>query len=147
MPETTTSHQTLLRVLLAFLAAGTAVVGLWAQFFPQSFYDDFPGTGGQWIAVDGPYNEHLIRDVGGLNLALTVVLAAAIVVASPILVRVAALAFLVYALPHFVYHLHHLDRYDPFDQVANAVSLGAMVVVPLVLVVITWPRSTGSTGP
>lgn len=141
MSETTTPHPTLVRVLLALLAAGTAVVGVWAQFFPQSFYDDFPGTGSQWIAVDGPYNEHLIRDVGGLNLALTVVLVAAIMVASPLLVRIAALAFLVYALPHFIYHLHHLDRYDTFDRVANAVSLGTMVIVPLVLVALTWPRA------
>ena len=39
---------------------------------PQSFYDDFPGLGRAWVSVDGPYNEHLVRDVGALNLALLV---------------------------------------------------------------------------
>ena len=34
------------------------------------FYDDFPGLGRSWVAADGPYNEHLVRDVGALNLAL-----------------------------------------------------------------------------
>lgn len=133
-----------LRLLLAFLAVGTAMVGLWAQFFPESFYDDFPGIGGRWIAVDGPYNEHLIRDVGGLNLALTVVLVAALVTLTPTLVRIAAVAFLVYALPHFVYHLNHLDAYDTIDQVGNAGSLGAMVVIPLVLLALTWPRTAAT---
>lgn len=136
-----TTRDLVLRVLLAVLALGTAVVGFWAQFSPESFYDDFPVSGGRWIGVDGPYNEHLIRDVGGLNLALTVVLVAAIVTLSAVAVRVAALAFLVYALPHFVYHLHHLDGYDTIDQIGMAGSLGAMVVIPVVLLAMTWPRS------
>ena len=40
---------------------------------PKSFYEDFPGAGRVWVAVDGPYNEHLVRDVGSLNLALAFV--------------------------------------------------------------------------
>lgn len=124
------------RVLLALLAISSAVVGVWAQFFPVSFYDDFPGAGRHWVATDGPYNEHLVRDVGGLNLALTVVLVAALVSLSPTLVRVAAAAYLVYALPHFVYHLHHLDLYDTADKIGNAVSLGSSVVAPVVLLLL-----------
>lgn len=56
---------------LAYLSLTSAVVGVWAQFFPRAFYERFPGFG-IWVAGDGPYNEHLIRDVGGLNLALAV---------------------------------------------------------------------------
>ena len=37
---------------------------------PAAFYDDFPGLGRMWVAPDGPYNQHLVRDVGELNLAL-----------------------------------------------------------------------------
>jgi hypothetical protein len=117
------------------------VVGLWAQFAPRSFYDDLPGLGRHWVAVDGPYNEHLVRDVGGLNLALVVVLVVALVTLQPVLVRVAAIAYLVYALPHFVYHLHHLEGYDTVDQVGNVVSLAGAVVLPLVVLALTWLRS------
>jgi hypothetical protein len=125
---------------LTVLAVSSAIVGAWAQFFPRSFYNSFPGLGRHWVAVDGPYNEHLVRDVGGLNLALVVVLVAAIATLAPVMVRVAALAYLVYALPHFVYHLHHLDAYDSSDQMGNALSLGTTVLVPVVLVALTWPR-------
>ena len=61
MRDTTT------RVLLIIVGIGNAVVGLWAAVAPQSFYDDFPGAGRHWVAVDGPYNEHLVRDVGVLT--------------------------------------------------------------------------------
>src|SRR4051794_22378518 len=65
------------RVLLIVMGAGNAVVGLWASLAPRSFYDDFPGAGRQWVAVDGPYNEHLVRDVAVLELALLAVVVAA----------------------------------------------------------------------
>ena len=60
----------------------TAVVGLyvggWALVAPGSFYASFPGLGMIWVAVDGPCDEHLVRDVGALYLGL----AAASVVAA-----------------------------------------------------------------
>jgi hypothetical protein len=145
-------HDLGVRILLAILAVSSAVVGVWAQFFPRSFYDSFPGLGRHWVAVDGPYNEHLVRDVGGLNLALVAVLVAAIVTLVPLLVRVAAIAYLIYALPHFIYHLNHLEAYDTGDQVGNAVSLATTVVVPLVLLAMTWPgrearRPVAATAP
>ena len=49
--------------------SGNLGVGLQALFTPRSFYDDFP-LGRGWVAMDGPYNQHLVRDVGSLNLAL-----------------------------------------------------------------------------
>src|SRR3954471_13364403 len=58
------------RVVLALLAFTSAGIGVWAAFAPRAFYDKFPGLGQVWVAVDGPYNEHLVRDFGALNLAL-----------------------------------------------------------------------------
>ena len=60
------------RLMLWILAFSAFGVGVQAAFFPRSFYDDFP-FGRGWVAMDGRYNEHLIRDVGALNLALLVV--------------------------------------------------------------------------
>lgn len=40
--------------------------GSWAQFRPGSLYAEFPGGKG-WVAGHGAFNEHLIRDLGGLN--------------------------------------------------------------------------------
>ena len=60
--------RTVSRVILALLAITSVQLGLWATFAPRSFYEDFPGGGRNWVAVDGPYNEHLVRDFGALNL-------------------------------------------------------------------------------
>ena len=117
-----------IRVVLVALGAVAVVVGGWALVAPRSFYDDFPATGRDWVAADGPFNEHLVRDVGALLLALAVVTAVAAVRLSPVLVRTASVAWLVYSVPHLAYHLHHLELYDVGDQVA----LAATLVVPVV---------------
>ena len=126
------------RAVLAYLTATGLLVGVWATFTPRSFYDDFPGLGRVWVAVDGPWNEHLVRDVGQLNLALAVVSLAAAWTMTPLLVRVAAAAWLVNAIPHFVYHLRHLEAYDTFDQVGNVVSLGLLAVLPALVLVLSY---------
>lgn len=128
--------RTIDRIALVVLALFFGLVGVWAQLAPQSFYDDFPGGGRHWVSGDGPFNEHLVRDVGGLNLAVLVMLVAALVTRSAVMVRVAGAAALVYALPHAAYHTAHLDHFDDrVDQVAVAVSLWGVVVLAVILVV------------
>jgi hypothetical protein len=123
------------RALLVVLLVSGVTVGVWAAFFPLSFYADFPGGGHAWVSADGPYNEHLVRDVGNLFLGLSVVALGALLRPLKELVLVAAAAFLVEGLPHLTYHLRHLDLYDTSDKVGNVVSLSVGVVVPIVLLV------------
>jgi hypothetical protein len=54
------------QIVAAVLALIGGYVGLWAAAWPRRFYDSFPGLGRHWVLALGPYNEHLIRDVGGL---------------------------------------------------------------------------------
>jgi len=129
MRDTTT------RVLLIIVAVGNAVVGLWAGLAPQSFYDDFPGAGRHWVALDGPYNEHLVRDVGVLNLALAAVAVAVLLRPDRYLVMVVAAAELIYAAPHLLYHLAHLDPFESGDKVALVVSLAVSVLAPIALLI------------
>ena len=121
------------KVLLVIIASGNAVVGLWASFAPRSFYDTFPGGGHAWVAADGPFNQHLVRDVGTLNLALMAVAVAALVRPSRYLLQVVCGAVLIYAAPHLLYHATHLDPYDSSDKVALIGSLSVSVVAPIVL--------------
>ena len=123
------------RVLLVIVAAGNALVGLWAGLAPHSFFDDFPGGGRHWVGVDGPFNEHLVRDVGTLNLALLAIVVAALVRPTRFLVQVVAGAELVNALPHLLYHTAHLDLFESGDKVALIGSLSVAVIAPLVLLV------------
>lgn len=127
------------RVALWLLAAAMATVGVWAQFAPASFYASFP-AGRAWVAADGPYNEHLVRDVGGLNLALGFLLAVAATRLEPYLTRMVAVAALVYAAPHLAYHALHLEPYGPGDAAANVVTLVLAVLVPCWLAISPTPR-------
>jgi hypothetical protein len=97
------------RLVLLLLAMSTVYVGGWALTAPRSFYRSFPGFGLHWIDVDGAYNEHLIRDVGGLYLALFVITVFALVAtASEQTRRVTGGAWFVFSVPHLAYHLAHL---------------------------------------
>lgn len=117
------------RVVLAYVILVSGQIGLWALFAPGSFYDGFPGLGRAWVSVDGPYNEHLIRDVGALNLALCVLLIAAFVRVTRTLVLVAGLAVFVWGVPHAVYHLVNTGALDAADLV---VSLGGLMLFALI---------------
>jgi hypothetical protein len=121
------------RVALAVLVLVALPVGLWATVSPRSFYDDFPGGGRHWVAADGPYNEHLVRDFGSLNLALVAVTIVALVTLARPVVLAAAAAWILYSLPHLVYHLRHLDLYDTSDKVANVTTLVLALVLPVVV--------------
>jgi hypothetical protein len=126
-------RERVLRVALVVLAVGNVFVGPWAAFAPRSFYDDFPGFGRHWVQVDGPYNQHLVRDFGALNLAFAVVTVAAVITLSRPLVIAVAIAWLAWGVPHLVYHVRHIDVYSTSDQVLNAVLLGALPVIAFVV--------------
>jgi hypothetical protein len=123
-------------VALAVLAISGLAVGVQAQFFPASFYDDFP-FGRGWVALDPPYNEHLVRDVGGLNLGLAFVAGAAWLTRRVSLARIAGIAWLLFAVPHAWYHLVHLDAATGADRVGIAVG----TVLPALAAAIAafWP--------
>ncbi len=127
------THRTAVRVALGYLLAMAATIGLWATVAPRSFYDDFPGLGRAWVSVDGPYNEHLVRDVGGLNLALAVLLVVAAVSLARPLVTTAALASLVWGIPHLAYHASSTDVLGTLDNVLSLTGLTAAAAFPLVL--------------
>lgn len=118
-------------MVLALLAVAGAWIGGWAALFPRWFFDEFPGFGRRWTAVDGPYNEHLVRDVGGFFLALGVIAGVAAVVGTVVLARIVGLGWLVISVPHAAYHFTHLHVYDTLDQVLTVVSLSAGVVASL----------------
>lgn len=112
------------RLVLAALAVVELVVGLWNQWFPAGFYRDFPT-----VALTPPFSEHYARDFGGATLGIAVVLIAALVSPRPALVVTAGLAYTVFAVPHLVFHLEHLDGASS----AQAVGLTAANVVAAVL--------------
>lgn len=134
---------TIQRVILVILAATGAFTGPWAAFAPRSFYDSFPGFGRTWVSVDGPYNEHLVRDVGAIYLALLVVALLAAVSMERIAVLIAAATTLTFGIFHFSYHVHHLDVYDTVDSILNMAALGGSVLLAALLLI--PPRDTSGS--
>jgi hypothetical protein len=118
--------------LLLYLTV-TVLVGVWAAGWPRSFYDKFPWPGHPWVASLPAYNEHLVRDFGGMNLAMAVVFGVAAVTLDRRLAVTALVAYLVFALPHMAFHLQHLEPFATADAAAQVVTLVAAAVLPLPL--------------
>ena len=128
------TFDTCIKVGLWYLIVSGAVIGVWAQFFPQAFYDSFPGLGRSWVSVDGPFNEHLVRDVGGSYLALVAVTLIAAFMKTRETVLAAALGWLVAQVPHFTYHMIHLHVNPSMsDKIGNVITLTLLVLVPAYL--------------
>lgn len=138
-------HATAIRVVLGALAAVQVLDGLYALVAPASFYEDFP-LGRGWVEALPAYNEHLVRDVGGLFLATGAVLLAAAWWMERRLILVAAGSFLLFSIPHTAYHLLNLGPYDTGDAIGNAVALIATVVLPIWVL---WQvaRESEASGP
>ena len=126
-----------LRSGLLLVATTTLGAGLWALPFPRSFYGDFPFPGWDWISTLGPYNEHLVRDYGAMNLALGVLLVSAAISPERGLSRVALLTYLVFAIPHFVFHVAQTHHFSLFHNTLQLGSLGLLVLLPGALLVLT----------
>jgi hypothetical protein len=108
-------------------------VGLQAAFAPRSFFDDFP-LGRGWISAgDAVYDEHLVRDVGSLFLALIVVTLWS-AWRREAMVGV-AIAWLVQGVLHLGYHVGHLGALGATDKAGLVVSL---VLVPILALVSLW---------
>ena len=127
------------RALFLAMAVALGGVGAWALLAPDGFYRNFPAVGGRhWLPPLGAYNEHMVRDFGGLNLGL----AAAAVVAAVTLTRSAALcaavAWEAYSLPHLAFHAAHTEPYSTSDNVLNLVVLALAVIAPALACALVW---------
>ena len=127
-------NTTIQRVCLAVLTLSGAFVGVWAYFAPLNWYENFPGMGMKWLPVLGPFNEHFVKDVGAMYLALAALSALTIVyIANKTLVMVAAVSWSIFNLLHLIYHMTMLGMYGTRDAVGNAVSLSLILLLSLAL--------------
>ena len=105
---------------LVAIAVFMIPAGLQAAFAPRSFFDDFP-LGRGWISAgDAAYDEHLVRDVGGLFLALIVVTLWSAWRREAM--AAVAIAWLVQGVLHLGYHVGHLEGLGGADK-AGLVAL------------------------
>ena len=115
----------------------SVVSGVWALLWPQHFYDTFPLPGHPWQAFHPAYNEHLVRDFGALNLVLALLFGVAAYTMDVLMVRTALVGYLVFAVPHLIFHLNHLRGLATVDAVGEVASLSLGVLGPAVLLMLT----------
>lgn len=121
------------RVSLGLIAVFMLPAGVQAAVAPRSFFADFP-LGRSWISHQGDaYNEHLVRDVGALFLAMVIVTAWTAWRRGP--ARPVAVAWLVQGVLHLVFHASHLEGYDSVDKIG---LIGSLAVVPALALVVLW---------
>src|SRR6516164_5216313 len=89
-----------LRAGVWFLTVVEILVGLVATLAPQAFYDHVP-----WVNLMPPFSEHLMRDYGAMNLAVALVFVVAATTMERRLVRLALVAYLLFAIPHLIFHV------------------------------------------
>ncbi|WP_307817794.1 hypothetical protein [Nocardia acididurans] len=129
-----------LLIILGVLTFQAFFVGLWATFAPESWYNSFPGLGMRWVRGDGPYNHHLAADVGAFFLALGAITAVALWYRDSVLARAAGLGWLVFGVPHFIYHLlHPADGVTGFGLVLNVLATLAIPLLGLACILVA-PR-------
>lgn len=122
------------RACLVVLALSGASVGAWAYVAPQNWYNTFPGMGLSWLPVLGPYNEHLVTDVGGMYLGLTVLSVLTLLHLSNRTLRLTtAASWTMFNLLHLVFHLRMLHMYGTRDAVLNVIALGGVLLCSVAL--------------
>jgi hypothetical protein len=127
------------RAILLTASLSNGVIGVWATLSPRGWYDDFPGFGKVWVAVEGPYNEHLVRDIGAWSLALTVLTLAAAWALERRFLIATGVALAVQAAAHAQHHLTADNPFDSAGELAQAVSgIVLLGVLGVVVAALAW---------
>lgn len=120
-----------LRLLLAALTAYAGGIGAYAVLTPHAFYRNVVG-----VDLLGPYNEHLVSDVGGLYLGFALLFARATATLGRELTRTVCVAFTLTQAIHLAYHLAHLQPFT-FDQAAEQTAgLLPLLLLPMAVLIV-----------
>jgi alkylhydroperoxidase family enzyme len=130
------------RLGLVALGLPQLAIGIWAIASPRGWFDTFPGAGHHWLPAYGAFDGHLAADVGAGFVAIGTVLLLAALWLDRRLVQASLIAYLAYAVPHFVYHLANDDRLSAGDHVVNDIVLGLAVLLAASL--LTLARGPGA---
>jgi hypothetical protein len=130
------------RVLLLLVGLADAGTGGWAVVDPREWWDKFPGFGHHLVSGQGgAFNEHLASDAGAGFLAVGIILIVGALIGSPLAVRLAALALLAHALPHFIFHVAHSpDHLSSGEKALGTYALLAEAIIGAVALVAAQPR-------
>ena len=133
-----------IQVLLAINLVSLLPLAVWPLVSPRGFYDNFPGGSYHWIDINGPYNEHFLRDFGALNAALVVIIVFALWKPGVALLQATGLAIAIYGLPHAIYHLSHLDVYKSSEKFVATAPLVLQVFIGAAVAYLATERTSAA---
>lgn len=125
----------LIRIGLAILFIDEFVVGAWNAIAPNSFYTNFPT-----VDLTPPFSEHYARDFGGATLGIAFLLLLALIKPKAHFVVPAAVAFLIFAIPHFFFHLLHLEGTTVGQAIALTAANAFVALVGIAIILLTVAR-------
>ena len=127
-----------IRIGLAILFVDELVVGGWNAISPETFYRYFPT-----VDLTPPFSEHYARDFGGATLGIALLLAIALCMPKAHFVIPAALAYSVFAVPHFFYHLAHLHGATTGQAIALTTANAVVALLGIAVIVVAIVRERG----
>lgn len=128
-----------IRIGLAVLFLDELVVGAWNAISPETFYRYFPT-----VDLTPPFSEHYARDFGGATLGIALLLGIAFFTPKAHFVIPAALAYSIFAVPHFFFHVAHLEGATVGEAIAltTANAVVALFGIAIILATIARDRRT-----
>lgn len=136
-----------LRVVMVLLAVPNIFAGIWAIVAPQNWFDNFPGWAPYLVAANPPFNEHLATDAGAGLFASGLLMLIALVWTRREVVIVAAIGYLAFAVPHFLFHLiNPADALTASEDFQGTFSLALAVVGAGVVLMWQWRTENEPTA-
>jgi hypothetical protein len=124
-----------IRIGLAVLLLDELVVGGWNAVAPASFYRYFPT-----VDLTPPFSEHYARDFGGATLGTAALILIALVRPRAHFVIPAMLAYSIFAVPHFFFHLTHMQMATAGQAVVLTSANAAVAILGLLIIAVTIRR-------
>lgn len=119
-----------MRVMVIGIGVAMSILGAWAFFFPQGFFDDFPIEGAHWVSTLGHFNDHLMRDFGSAQIGLGIAATLAAIKKSAVGIIAVMVGYVVFGVLHLGYHFTTFGVFPPGSAAAQAVALALFVVIP-----------------
>jgi hypothetical protein len=131
----------IIRIALAVLFLDELIVGGWNLISPETFYTHFPTAD-----LTPPFSEHYASDFGGATLGIALLLGIAMVRPKAHFVVPAALAYSIFAVPHFFFHLNNLKNFTLGEAIALNIANGVVALLGIGVILLTAARDRRAAG-
>lgn len=130
-------RELLIRIGLLFLTFSQLFTGIWAAVDPKSWFLHFPGLGTGWVQASSQYDAHFVTDIAYFFIAFGVAFAIGIWVRDARVRVVTCVAWLFFAVPHFLYHLTNRGTMSTGQNLLSLEVLALEIAVPIAVIVLS----------